>query len=69
MTEKSSMTGEELLDHPYLWREFLKRLSMGLDWEHDRKTIHSFAKMVDLPVHRVVNKLRALCHPDNGTLN
>jgi hypothetical protein len=69
MTEKSSMTGEELLDHPYLWPEFIKRLSMGLDVEHDCKTIRSFAEMLELPPHRVVNKMRTFCHRCNGPQN
>jgi hypothetical protein len=69
MTEKSSMSGDELLDHPYLWSEFQKRLSLGLDIEHDCKTIRSFAEMLKLPPHRVVNKMRTYCHPSNGTLN
>jgi hypothetical protein len=69
MTSKSSMTGEELLEHPILWREFNKRLSLGFDVEHDRETLHSFAEMLNLPVHRVVNKIRTYCHPGNHTMN
>jgi hypothetical protein len=69
MTAKSSMTGEELLEHPGLWREFHKRLSLGLDTEHDRETVHSFAEMLQLPVSRVVNKMRTYCHPASRTLN
>ena len=69
MTEKSSMTGEEILDHPFVWSEFQKKLSLGYDSEHDRKIILSFSEMLGLPIHRVVNKMRTFCHPSNGTIN
>jgi hypothetical protein len=69
MTAKSSMTGEELLEHPGLWREFNKRLSLGLDIEHDREAVHSFAEMLQLPVGRVVNRMRTYCHPAPRTFN
>lgn len=69
MTAKSSMTGADLLEHPVLWREFHKRLSMGADAEHDRQAIKAFADMLKLSPHRVVNKMRTFCHPSNGTIH
>ena len=63
------MTGEEILDHPFVWSEFQKKLSLGYDYEHDRKIIRSFSKMLGLPTRRVVNKMRTFCHPSNDTIN
>jgi hypothetical protein len=68
-SQKSSMTGEELLEHPFLWSEFQKRLSLGLDPYHDRDIIYSFAEMIDLPVSRVVSKLQTFRLPGNRTIN
>jgi hypothetical protein len=64
----STMTGEEMLEHPVLWREFHKWLRLSLDFEHGRGAVRSFAKMLKLP-HHVVNKMRTVCHPGNRTTN
>jgi hypothetical protein len=68
-SQKSSMTGDELLEHPFLWSEFQKRLSMGYDREYDCEIVRSFAEMLKIPPYRVVNKMKTFCHPSNGTIN
>lgn len=60
-------SGTELLDHPLLWRTFVRQLNG--DIEHDRETIREFCHAINLPPGRVIDKIKTFLIHGNTTIN
>jgi hypothetical protein len=61
------MTPTELLAHPGFWSELMKRLSGDL--AHDAALLRDLEPELHIPVKAVLAKMKAYCHPSNGTVN